>query len=75
MPAVVLRSVIKLLNRGIDILELDRHGHLLLDITPDRVDATFVLDRPPVFVAVDPYLSRIDRDRFDNGAALSPGTP
>ena len=46
MPAAVLRALIKLLNRGIDVLELDRHGHLLLDITPDWVVATFVLDRP-----------------------------
>jgi alkaline phosphatase D len=33
LPAFVLRAVIMLLNRGIELVELDRHGHLLLDVT------------------------------------------
>jgi alkaline phosphatase D len=46
LPALVLRTAITMFNRGIEVLELDRHGHLLLDVTPDRIDATFVLDQP-----------------------------
>ena len=55
---------------GDELLALERR-----ELRTGENALTFVVDRPPVFVAVDPYLSRIDRDRFDNGAALSPGTP
>jgi alkaline phosphatase D len=46
LPATLLRSAIRVFNRGIEMLELDRHGHLLLDVTRERIDATFVLDQP-----------------------------
>lgn len=44
LPGWVLRAAIKTWNRGIDLLALDSHGHLLLDVTPTELTATFVLD-------------------------------
>ena len=32
---------------------------------------TVVVDKQPSFAAIDPYLTRIDRNRFDNGKALT----
>jgi hypothetical protein len=33
---------------------------------------SLIVDKEPVFAAIDPYITRIDRNRFDNGKALTP---
>jgi alkaline phosphatase D len=44
LPPWVLRTAIRTLNRGIDLLRLDGHGCLLLDVRPDVIAATFSFD-------------------------------
>jgi alkaline phosphatase D len=43
LPRRVIGWIIDRLNPGIDLLELDQHGYLVLDITPERWTTTFVL--------------------------------
>jgi alkaline phosphatase D len=41
LPEWFVRRVLLWLNPGVDHLELDRHGFLALDITPDELAVTF----------------------------------
>jgi phosphodiesterase/alkaline phosphatase D-like protein len=43
LPPAVLGWVLRAANRGIDLLELDRHGYLVCDLTPATFTTTFVL--------------------------------
>lgn len=43
LPTVALRLALRMFNRGIDLLELDRHGYLVCEVTPQRFSTTFVL--------------------------------
>lgn len=43
VPTAALEAWLRLLNRGIDHLDLDRHGFMLCDITPDAFTSTFVM--------------------------------
>jgi ABC-2 type transport system permease protein len=46
----------------------DKTLHLAKHALHDGVqDITVIVNGEPAFVAVDPYLTRIDRNRFDNG--------
>jgi hypothetical protein len=39
----VLRTALRSFNRGIDLLDLDRHGYLVCDVSADSFTTTFVL--------------------------------
>ena len=42
VPAPLLGRWLRWLNPGIDHLDVDRHGYLMCDVTPDRFTTTFV---------------------------------
>jgi len=42
LPQRLVHTILTRLNPGIDHLDLDRHGYLLLDVTPDEFTTTFV---------------------------------
>jgi hypothetical protein len=56
LPSAVLRAAIRLFNRGIDLLDLDRHGYLVCDVSAESFTTTFVLGR-----SHDCEVERIDR--------------
>ncbi len=43
IPAALLERWLRIVNRGIDHLDLHRHGHLICDVSPDRFTTTFVM--------------------------------
>jgi alkaline phosphatase D len=43
LPPAVLRTALRSFNRGIDLLDLDRHGYLVCDVSADSFTTTFVL--------------------------------
>ncbi len=42
LPQRLVHAILTRLNPGIDHLDLDRHGYLLLDVTPEALTTTFV---------------------------------
>lgn len=42
LPPWLVRRIVGLLNRGISHVELQRHGFLVVDVTPDELVTTFV---------------------------------
>ena len=42
VPAMVLERWLRTVNRGIDFLDLDTHGYLVCDVTPERFTTTVV---------------------------------
>jgi alkaline phosphatase D len=56
LPSAVLRVAMRLFNRGIDLLDLDRHGYLVCDVSAESFTTTFVLGR-----SHDGEVERIDR--------------
>ena len=43
LPTSVLTAWLRLINRGVDHLDLDRHGYVVCDVTPERLVTTFVM--------------------------------
>jgi alkaline phosphatase D len=42
LPGRIVRRIVRWLNPGIDHVDLDRHGFLLVDVAPEQLTATFV---------------------------------